>query len=99
MSSGFGKPRDCINECGSVIYFDAHSSVGHPTSEKWIPLEFKNGLKTDLAHNCPKKKQNGLTAVSAAAAATTNNTSLSFAESLDQVLQDYIRLKWLELAA
>ena len=90
-----------MNECGSVIYFDAHSSVGHPTSEKWIPLEFKNGLKTDLVHNCPnKKQQNGLvTAVTTAAAAatTTTNTSLSFAESLDQVLQDYIRLKRLEL--
>ena len=104
--SEFGKPRGCNNQCGAMIYFDAYSSIGHPTTDKWVPLEYKNGLKTDLAHECPNKKkaQNGLglvTSVAAAAnaATTTNNESLSFAESLDQVLQDYIRLKRLELAA
>lgn len=98
--SEFGKPRGCNNGCNAMIYFDAHSTVGHPSSDKWVPLEFKEGLKTDMPHDCPnkKKQQNGtLTAV--AATTTTNNTSLSFAESLNELLQDYIRLKRLELAS
>ena len=99
--SEFGRPKECINGCGSQIYFDKYSSVGHPTAEKWLPLEYKEGMRTDTIHNCPKKGQgqNGLvTAITtnAAAATTTSNASLSFAESLDQVLQDYIRLKQLK---
>ncbi len=40
------------------VYFDAHSSVGYPTPDKWIPLEYKEGRKTDLIHDYPKKRQN-----------------------------------------
>ena len=58
--STFGTPRGCNNDCGATIYFDAHSSVGHPTADKWVPLEFKEGRKTDTIHICPNKKgQNG----------------------------------------
>ena len=42
-----------------MIYFDAHSLVGHPTADKWVPLEYKEGMKTDTIHICPNKKQNG----------------------------------------
>lgn len=55
--SDFGKAKPCNNGCGATIYFDAHSLVGHPTSDKWLPLEYKEGRKTDTIHNCPKKKQ------------------------------------------
>ena len=39
--------------------FDAYSKAGHPTADKWLPLEFRQGMKTDTIHNCPKKGQNG----------------------------------------
>ena len=55
--SEFGKPRGCNNGCNAMIYFDAHSTVGHPSSDKWVPLEFKEGLKTDMPHDCPNKKK------------------------------------------
>ena len=54
--SEFGRPKDCMNGCGSVIYFDAHSSIGHPTTDRWLPLEYKEGRKTDTVHICPNKK-------------------------------------------
>lgn len=97
--SDFGKPRDCNSGCGALIYFDAHSSVGHPTADRWVPLEYKGGIKTDAVHQCPNKKQQNGTLTAVAATTTTNNTSLSFAESLNELLQDYIRLKRLELAS
>lgn len=96
--SEFGKPRHCNRGCGALVYFDAHSSVGHPSSDKWVPLEFKEGLKTDMPHECPKKKQQQNGTLPAVVTTPNNNASLHFAESLDQVLQDYIRLKRLELA-
>jgi hypothetical protein len=74
--SEFGKPRDCNNGCGGMVYFDAHSSTGHPTADKWVPLEYVEGRKTDTIHICPNKKQNGtlpvlVTTTAAAAAAAT----------------------------
>jgi hypothetical protein len=68
--SDFGRPRDCINHCGSIIYFDANSSVGHPAPNKWLPLEYKEGRKTDTFHDCPNKKQNGSLTATAIAVAT-----------------------------
>src|SRR6476659_1697653 len=53
--SEFGKPKQCMHGCGQEIYFDAHSTIGHPSSDKWIPLEYNNGLKTDMAHDCPNR--------------------------------------------
>jgi hypothetical protein len=56
--SDFGKARSCNKECGSMIYFDRNSLIGHPTENVWLPLEYKEGRKTDTLHDCPKKKTN-----------------------------------------
>ena len=87
--SDFGKPRDCNSGCGSLIYFDAHSSVGHPTADKWVPLEYKEGRKTDAIHVCPNKKQNGsLTAVATA----TTATNLDVIKAIRTALDEYIAI-------
>jgi hypothetical protein len=57
--SSFNQPRQCNKECGSIIYFDRNSLVGHPKDNIWLPLEYKEGRKTDTLHNCPKKNGNG----------------------------------------
>lgn len=31
--SEFDKPSECMNGCGPMVYFDAKSSVGHPTTD------------------------------------------------------------------
>jgi hypothetical protein len=54
QSSSFGQSKNCINGCGALIYFDKNSPTGHPNPDKWIPLEIKQGTRTDVAHNCPK---------------------------------------------
>ena len=88
--------------CGAVIYFDAHSSVGHPTPDKWIPLEYKEGRKTDTIHNCPNKKQNGSSTCignnnsSAATAATPSKLdldSLALIKVIAAALNEYIAIK------
>jgi hypothetical protein len=53
--SDFGKVKSCINGCGALIYFDASSTIGHPSPDKWIPLEYIDNVKTNQAHNCPKR--------------------------------------------
>jgi hypothetical protein len=55
--SDFGKPQPCRNSCGASIYFDRESTVGHPSENKWVPLEYVNGNRTDNPHNCPNRKQ------------------------------------------
>ena len=54
--SKFGEPQECRNSCGQLIYFDRNSEKGHPTADKWIPLQYdkESGIKTDEPHNCPK---------------------------------------------
>jgi hypothetical protein len=96
--SEFGKPKQCNNGCGALIYFDRDSPTGHPSPDKWVPLEIKEGRRTDTVHNCPKKK-NGHTLQEAAATATATikPDTLKFAESLLDIVQDYIRLKTKEL--
>lgn len=85
--SNISTPKQCINQCGSVIYFDAYSKAGHPTTDKWLPLEYKEGRKTDTIHNCPKKqKQNGL--VTAVATATTSKINTNTKQALLQRLKD-----------
>ena len=96
--SEFGKPRGCNNHCGAMIYFDAKSSVGHPSSDKWVPLEFKDGLKTDLAHICSKKGQNGsLTAVTTTTPnkpdLDNNSNNLAVIKAIAAALNDYIAIK------
>ena len=71
------------------VYFDKNSKAGHPSADKWIPLEIKEGRKTDQPHNCTKKKNGNGHTLEAAAKPDT----LKFAESLLDILQDYIRLK------
>jgi hypothetical protein len=56
--SSFNQLRQCNKECGSIIYFDRNSLVGHPKENVWLPLEYKEGRKTDTLHNCPKKNHN-----------------------------------------
>jgi hypothetical protein len=55
--SKFGEPQSCKKGCGGYIYFDRDSTNGHPSSEKWIPLDYNNdtGLRTDQPHQCPNK--------------------------------------------
>jgi hypothetical protein len=57
--SSFNQPRSCNKECGSIIYFDRNSLVGHPKENIWLSLEYKEGRKTDTLHNCPRKNHNG----------------------------------------
>ena len=61
-----------------------------------LPLEYKEGRKTDTIHNCPNKKQNGsLTAI-----ATTEMPKKSNIDNVDlsvikmiAALNDYITIK------
>lgn len=55
--SELGKPQPCKNNCGGWIYFDRDSKTGHPSFNKWIPLQYDNdnGIKTDEPHRCPNK--------------------------------------------
>jgi hypothetical protein len=55
--SEFGKHQPCKNNCGGWIYFDRDSQVGHPSFDKWIPLQYDNdnGIKTNEPHHCPNK--------------------------------------------
>jgi hypothetical protein len=63
----------------------------------------KEGCKTDVAHNCPKRANGSTldstnTAVTTTAAIIAKPEMLWFAETLSQILQDYVRLKKQELA-
>jgi hypothetical protein len=70
MSDERGKP--CTRGCGAMVYFDKDSPTGHPSPDKWIPLEMKEGRRTDAAHNCPMRNtSNGSTLDNTTAAATT----------------------------
>jgi hypothetical protein len=53
----FDKPRPCHNKCGAWIYFDIDSKPSHPSSDKWIPLEYvkDTGVKTGQVHQCPNR--------------------------------------------
>jgi hypothetical protein len=95
----------CTRGCGAMVYFDKNSPTGHPSPDKWIPLEIKEGRKTDVAHDCPKRNTNGgtldstTTTTTATPAVIVKPESLEFAETLSHILQDYVRLKRLELGA
>jgi hypothetical protein len=102
MSERQGKP--CTRGCGVMVYFDKDSPTGHPSPDKWIPLEMKEGRRTDVAHNCPKRNGGTLDAAAPTATATTaaiivkpESLQLEFAETLSQILQEYVRLKKQEL--
>jgi hypothetical protein len=96
--SDFGKPKGCINGCGATIYFDAHSMVGHP---RRIPLEFKEGRKTDQVHDCPKKKQslngngNGSSTPTVVAKETpkVDLNNLNVIRVIAAALEEYIAMK------
>lgn len=55
--SKFGEPQPCRNGCGQYIYFDRDSEKGHPSADKWIPLEYdkETVVRTDEAHQCSNK--------------------------------------------
>jgi hypothetical protein len=87
--------KACTRGCGALVYFDRNSPTGHPSPEKWIPLEMKEGRRTDVAHNCPKRNGNGssggtLDTTTATSAMIVKPESLQFAETLSQILQDYV---------
>ena len=88
-----------------MVYFDKNSTVGHPSPDKWIPLEIKEGRKTDVAHNCPKRYDSAGTLDSSFSPSSSRTTitslsadSLKFAEVFREILDDYIRLKRQESA-
>jgi len=53
----YGNPQPCKNQCGAWIYFDKDSVVGHPSTDKWLPLEYNHdsGIKTGKLHQCAKR--------------------------------------------
>ena len=58
-------------------------TVGHPSSDKWVPLEFKEGLKTDMPHDCPnKKKQNGSSLTAVATTVSTTKPDLEVIKAI-----------------
>jgi hypothetical protein len=73
----FGEPQLCKNGCGKYIYFDRDSANGHPSADKWVPLEYNNdaGLRTDQPHQCPSKGK-----------VTTNSTSSSKLETSETII-------------
>ncbi len=91
--------KTCSRGCGALVYFDKNSPTGHPSPDKWIPLEIKEGRKTDVAHNCPKRNSGTLDVAATTAAIIVKPESLAFAETLSQILQDYVRLKRQEMGA
>jgi hypothetical protein len=81
------------------MYFDKDSPTGHPSPDKWVPLEIKEGRKTDVAHNCPNRNGGTLDAAATTTAIIVKPESLQFAETQSQILQDYVRLKRQEIGA
>jgi hypothetical protein len=81
----FGKPQPCRNKCGAWIYFDSNSKAAHPSSDKWIPLEYSvdTGLRTGRVHQCPNwseiQQSNGANQQQrqASTTPTTTNTARS----------------------
>jgi hypothetical protein len=94
--------RLCSRGCGTTVYFDKNSPTGHPSPDKWIPLEIKEGRKTDVAHNCPRRHNGSTldatdTTTTKAIVAKPKPEPLAFAETLLDILEDYVRLKRQEL--
>jgi hypothetical protein len=90
----FGKPQPCRNNCGAWIYFDKNLKDGHPSPDKWIPLEYAKdtGVKTGQVHQCPNKpgyqqpngggqQQQGQTATTPPATTATARSAISAALS------------------
>ena len=88
--SDFGRPQACRNSCGALIYFDRDSTVGHPSENKWVPLEYVNGIKTDQPHNCPNRKQDTKTTVVASQTASgpATQTQPSKEDIIIKLMQD-----------
>lgn len=89
--------KACTRGCGTLVYFDKNSPTGHPSPDKWIPLEIKEGRKTDVAHNCPKRHGGSDTLDNTNTATTpaivVKPELLKLAESLSEILQEYVKLK------
>jgi hypothetical protein len=99
MSKALSEPKACIYKCGMTVYFDPNSTVGRISQDKWIPLEIKEGRKTDQPHNCPNKNGNRSSTLETTTAALPKQESIKFVETLCVLLHDYIRLKSQEGAA
>jgi hypothetical protein len=87
--SKFGEPQPCRNNCGAWIYFDSQSKAGHPSQDKWIPLEYNKdaGIKTDMPHQCPNRpKSNGSSAQQQQQASTTAVTAATKEDRIMNIL-------------
>lgn len=67
--------------------------LGHPAG-KWVPLEYSNGIRTDMPHDCPKKHNGSgqlLSNSASAIAMTTDN--LAIIKQIAAALNEYIAIK------
>jgi len=67
--------------------------LGHPAG-KWVPLEYSNGIRTDMPHDCPKKHNGSgqlLSNSALAIAMTTDN--LAIIKQIAAALNEYIAIK------
>lgn len=88
--SKFGEPTPCKNGCGKYIYFDRDSVNGHPSADKWIPLEYNNdaGLRTDQPHQCPNKGK-----VTTTSKAETSETIIALLRDIDSKLNRLLAIE------
>ena len=86
--SKFGEPQLCKKGCGGYIYFDRDSIVGHPSADKWVPLEYNNdsGLRTGQPHQCPNKGKVETTS----SKVETSETIISLLKDIDRKLESFV---------
>jgi hypothetical protein len=94
-----GEARTCSRGCGALVYFDKNSPTGHPSPDKWIPLEMKGNLRTGMIHKCPKRNGSSGTLDSTNTNTNSKPELLETAQGLILLLQDYVRLKSKEVDA
>jgi hypothetical protein len=61
MASYLPNPKECINKCGAMIYFDVNNPTSRPSADKWVPLTYveDTGVYTGEPHDCPKRAKYG----------------------------------------
>ncbi|MGC1133761.1 MAG: hypothetical protein WA941_13125 [Nitrososphaeraceae archaeon] len=93
--SKFGEPTPCKKGCGKYIYFDRDSANGHPSADKWIPLEYNNdaGLRTDQPHQCPNKGKGTTIAAASNSKAETSETIIQLLKDIDGKLNRLLAIE------
>jgi hypothetical protein len=83
----YGNPQLCKNQCGAWIYFDKDSAEGHPSADKWLPLEYNHdsGIKTGLIYQCSKKSN------ASKFKQSLNSTTSSTHKSIENVVEESIQ--------